>query len=176
MPMTSLPNIIPVSPIAAIGKNRRAELNRRLGLSADEKLVLVSLGGIASRLADRTLAAYRRCALAGAGKLAGRTSRCHHPGNIADEFQRPARQQRRADLQTGLRQLRRGRLQRRAGTLCQPRRLAGIARPGFMAATIRPVPRSLAAGAGYREILRKCWKKSGMHQDRSRSFRKAASR
>jgi hypothetical protein len=50
MTMTSLPNIIPVSPIAATGENRRAELNRRLKLSADEKLVLVSLGGITSRL------------------------------------------------------------------------------------------------------------------------------
>lgn len=50
MAMPGLPNIIPVPPIAAIGTNRRAELNRRLNLSADEKLVLVSLGGIASRL------------------------------------------------------------------------------------------------------------------------------
>ncbi len=50
MAMPGLPNIIPVPPIAAIGTNRRAELNRRLKLSADEKLVLVSLGGIASRL------------------------------------------------------------------------------------------------------------------------------
>jgi UDP:flavonoid glycosyltransferase YjiC (YdhE family) len=58
MPMTSpstklrtgLPNIVPVAPIAAIGTNRRAELKRRLKLSADEKLVLVSLGGITSRL------------------------------------------------------------------------------------------------------------------------------
>ena len=50
MPMTSLPNIVPVAPIAAIGTNRRAELNRRLKLSADEKLVLVSLGRITSRL------------------------------------------------------------------------------------------------------------------------------
>jgi hypothetical protein len=50
MTMTSLPNIVPVAPIAAIGANRRAELNRRLKLSADEKLVLVSLGGITGRL------------------------------------------------------------------------------------------------------------------------------
>jgi hypothetical protein len=50
MPMVGLPNTIPVSPIAAIGMDRRGELNRRLDLSADEKLVLVSLGGIASRL------------------------------------------------------------------------------------------------------------------------------
>jgi hypothetical protein len=50
MTMTGLPNIVPVAPIAAIGANRRAELNRRLRLSPDEKLVLVSLGGITSRL------------------------------------------------------------------------------------------------------------------------------
>jgi hypothetical protein len=50
MAMTSLPNMIPVSPIAAIGTNRRAELDHRLKLSSGEKLVLVSLGGIAGRL------------------------------------------------------------------------------------------------------------------------------
>jgi len=50
MTMTGLPNLIPVAPIAAVGTDRRAELNRRLDLSTDEKLVLVSLGGIASRL------------------------------------------------------------------------------------------------------------------------------
>jgi hypothetical protein len=50
MSMASLPNLIPVSPIAAIGTNRRAELNQRLKLSTGEKLVLISLGGIASRL------------------------------------------------------------------------------------------------------------------------------
>ena len=47
---TGLPNLIPVLPIAATGINRRAELNRHLKLSAGEKLVLVSLGGITSRL------------------------------------------------------------------------------------------------------------------------------
>lgn len=50
MSMTSLPKLIPVSPIAAIGTNRRAELDHRLKLSHGEKLALVSLGGIASRL------------------------------------------------------------------------------------------------------------------------------
>jgi hypothetical protein len=50
MSMTSLTNILPVSPIAAVGTNRREELNMRHKFSADEKLVLVSLGGIASRL------------------------------------------------------------------------------------------------------------------------------
>lgn len=50
MAMNDLPNLIPVAPIAAIGKNRRDELDRRLKLSREEKLVLISLGGIASRL------------------------------------------------------------------------------------------------------------------------------
>ena len=50
MAMNDLPNLIPVSPIAAVGTNRRAELDHRLKLSKDERLVLVSLGGIASRL------------------------------------------------------------------------------------------------------------------------------
>ena len=50
MAMDCLPNLFPVSPIAAIGTNRRTEINQRLKLSADEKLVLVSLGGITSRL------------------------------------------------------------------------------------------------------------------------------
>jgi hypothetical protein len=47
---TGLTNLIPVSPIAEIGRNRRDELNRHLGLSNDEKLLLISMGGIASRL------------------------------------------------------------------------------------------------------------------------------
>ncbi len=50
MAMTSLPNLIEVSPIAAIGTNRSAELALRLKLSPGEKLVLVSLGGIVGRL------------------------------------------------------------------------------------------------------------------------------
>jgi UDP:flavonoid glycosyltransferase YjiC (YdhE family) len=50
MSMTNLPNLLPVAPIAVVGTNRRDELNRRLKLSADEKLVLISMGGIASRL------------------------------------------------------------------------------------------------------------------------------
>lgn len=47
---TGLPNLIPVLPIAATGINRRTELDRHLKLSAGAKLVLVSMGGIASRL------------------------------------------------------------------------------------------------------------------------------
>lgn len=50
MAMGYLPNLVPVPPIADIGANRRTELNRLLRLSGEERLVLVSLGGIASRL------------------------------------------------------------------------------------------------------------------------------
>jgi len=50
MSMESLPNLVPVAPIASVGTNRRDELNQRLNLSKEEKLVLVSMGGIAGRL------------------------------------------------------------------------------------------------------------------------------
>jgi hypothetical protein len=50
MAMATLPNLLPVSPIAALGENRREVLDRHLKLSRQEKLVLVSMGGIASRL------------------------------------------------------------------------------------------------------------------------------
>lgn len=50
MAMSNLANVTPVAPIAAIGTRRRGELNRHLKLSAQEKLVLVSMGGISSRL------------------------------------------------------------------------------------------------------------------------------
>jgi hypothetical protein len=50
MAMESLPNLVPLAPIAAVGRDRRDELDRHLRLSKEEKLVLVSMGGIASRL------------------------------------------------------------------------------------------------------------------------------
>lgn len=50
MKMLDLPNLIPVSPIAAVGKSRRDEINRIFNLPQHDKLVLVSMGGIASRL------------------------------------------------------------------------------------------------------------------------------
>jgi len=50
MAMDDLPNLVPIAPVADIGENRRDELNRHLRLSQEEKLVLASLGGIASRL------------------------------------------------------------------------------------------------------------------------------
>lgn len=50
MAMGDLANLIPVAPIAAVGRNRRDELNLHLKLSNQEKLVLVSMGGINNRL------------------------------------------------------------------------------------------------------------------------------
>jgi hypothetical protein len=50
MSMTNLPNLIPVASIAAVGMNRRDELDRLLKLSPGEKLLLISMGGVASRL------------------------------------------------------------------------------------------------------------------------------
>lgn len=49
MAMETLTNLIQVTPIANTGNNRRDELNRHLKLSNEERLVLVSMGGIASR-------------------------------------------------------------------------------------------------------------------------------
>ncbi len=48
--MAELTNLITVAPIAAIGSDRRDELDCHLRLSKQDKLVLVSMGGIASRL------------------------------------------------------------------------------------------------------------------------------
>jgi len=50
MAMEYLPNLVPVAPVASAGNDRRDELDRLLKISKQEKLVLVSLGGIASRL------------------------------------------------------------------------------------------------------------------------------
>jgi hypothetical protein len=50
MAMDTLNNRVTAGPIATVGRNRRDELKRHLGLSKDERLVLVSMGGIASRL------------------------------------------------------------------------------------------------------------------------------
>jgi hypothetical protein len=50
MPMNDLPNLVLLAPVAAVGNNRRDELDRYLKLSKEEKLVLVSMGGVASRL------------------------------------------------------------------------------------------------------------------------------
>ena len=47
---TGLKNLVPVEPIADTGRNRRSEIDRHLRLCGDEKLVLVSMGGVATRL------------------------------------------------------------------------------------------------------------------------------
>lgn len=39
----------PSVPVAALGRERRVEINRRLGLRGDETLVLMGLGGVAMR-------------------------------------------------------------------------------------------------------------------------------
>lgn len=50
MPMPDLANGRTIGPIARTGKQRRAELQTRLGLKPDEKLVLISMGGVDSRI------------------------------------------------------------------------------------------------------------------------------
>ncbi len=50
MEMGRLSNLVTVAPIADVGRMRRDELNHCLNLAKETKLVLVSLGGIASRL------------------------------------------------------------------------------------------------------------------------------
>lgn len=47
---TGLANLIHVAPIADTGRNRRSEIDHHLKLSSEEKLVLVSMGGVSSRL------------------------------------------------------------------------------------------------------------------------------
>lgn len=50
MPMTDLPNTRAIGPLARLGQNRRTELQRHLGLNAGDRIVLVGLGGIDTRL------------------------------------------------------------------------------------------------------------------------------
>ena len=50
MAMADLPNAREIGPIARVGRNRRAEIDARLGLEAGDKLVLIAMGGLAFRL------------------------------------------------------------------------------------------------------------------------------
>ena len=50
MPMPEVANARAIGPVAAVGKNRRDELVKRGVIGADEKLVLVAMGGIGMRL------------------------------------------------------------------------------------------------------------------------------
>lgn len=49
MPMPELRNTQPIGPIAASGRNQRAQIDHQLGLSGDETLVLMGLGGVDMR-------------------------------------------------------------------------------------------------------------------------------
>lgn len=49
MPMPDLTNVRPLGPIAALGEDRRLEINRRLGVRGDEILLLMGLGGVDMR-------------------------------------------------------------------------------------------------------------------------------
>lgn len=49
MAMDGLDNKLVIGPIARVGKNRRPEIDQHLGLAEKDRLVLVSMGGIASR-------------------------------------------------------------------------------------------------------------------------------
>ena len=49
MPMPELRNARAIGPVAALGRERRTEINRRLHLRGDETLVLMGLGGVAMR-------------------------------------------------------------------------------------------------------------------------------
>ncbi|GAB6043200.1 glycosyltransferase family protein [Endothiovibrio diazotrophicus] len=50
MPMAWLPNRRAIAPLARLGRNRRAEIDVKLGLGGGERLVPVALGGIPTRL------------------------------------------------------------------------------------------------------------------------------
>jgi hypothetical protein len=50
MPMPELGRTLAIPPVAEPGRRRRGEIDRVLGLNADERLVLVALGGIRARL------------------------------------------------------------------------------------------------------------------------------
>lgn len=50
MPMPALDNTRPIPPVAEPGQRRRVELDRRLGLREDVRVVLLGMGGIGYRL------------------------------------------------------------------------------------------------------------------------------
>ncbi len=49
MPMPDLTSLRPIGPIAALGQNRRMDINRQLKLRGDETLLLMGLGGVDMR-------------------------------------------------------------------------------------------------------------------------------
>jgi UDP:flavonoid glycosyltransferase YjiC (YdhE family) len=57
MAMPELPNVVDVGPLATLGRERRERLRRALGVDSGERVVLVALGGVPTRL---PLAAWPR--------------------------------------------------------------------------------------------------------------------
>ncbi|HWT28608.1 MAG TPA: hypothetical protein VN084_03780 [Methylophilaceae bacterium] len=51
MPMPWLPERMVIGPLAEAGRQRRFEIERQLGLQSEDRLVLVSMGGIPTRVA-----------------------------------------------------------------------------------------------------------------------------
>ena len=143
MAMESLPGLIPVAPIAGLGDNRRAALVRHLRLSNEEKLVLVSMGGITTRLPME-----RWPRIDGVRFLVQQSWHTEHPDAIAIESLPMAYSDLLASsdaiVQTRLWQLRRSSLQRRAGAVREPLGLAGVGGIGGVAARTRPMPRGAA--------------------------------
>lgn len=62
MPMPDLTSLRPISPIAALGQNRRMDINRQLKLRGDETLLLMGLGWTCAPTAGG-LAGAAGCAL-----------------------------------------------------------------------------------------------------------------
>jgi hypothetical protein len=144
MAMSSLPNLIEVSPIAAIGTKRSAELAHRLKLSPGEKLVLVSLGGIAGRL---PITRWPR--IAGVRWLVQKNWQVNHPDAVILETLQMNFSDLLASSDALICKPGYGSFTEAAGgALRQPPRLARSPRLGRMAATKQPVPRSLKAGYG----------------------------
>ncbi len=80
MAMLDLPNLIYIDPIADIGTNRRDEINQKLNLSRDEKLVLISMGGITGRLPIE-----RWSHVEGVKWLVQQSWQAHHPDAVVLE-------------------------------------------------------------------------------------------
>lgn len=77
MAMENLANRRAIGPIARSGRNRRAELDARLGISPADRLVLIAMGGIAFRL---PLDRWPR--IPGVYWVAPSSWRAHHPDAV----------------------------------------------------------------------------------------------
>ena len=78
MPMPSIRNGLPTAPVVRIGRDRRAEIARRLNLGQDVRLAVISLGGIETPL---TYSTWPR--LAGWRVVSGSQDRPDHPDVVS---------------------------------------------------------------------------------------------